>query len=227
MKPLISVLIPTCNYGAFIGEAIESVHAQTVKEPYEIIVLDDGSTDDTREVVARYPDVRYFYQDNAGVAAARNKLIELARGEYVAFLDADDCYEPFALEKLSAFFRKNSDYKIVFGKCKNFVEDNTELRIPEAANEEIFPLLSASLVWRGLFNKYDTFDETLRFGEDMLWFMKLKVAKEPIGSIDEIIAGRRLHGENITQTLIPSQGNVSGNIMRLIRRAKKEAHPHD
>jgi glycosyltransferase involved in cell wall biosynthesis len=97
---VISVVIATYNHGAFIAEAIESVLAQTVADR-ELIVVDDGSTDGTHEVVARYGEaVRYLRQENRGAFAARNRGRDEARSDLVAFLDADDAWEPEALARL-------------------------------------------------------------------------------------------------------------------------------
>ena len=87
---MISVIIPTHNYKKYISEAISSVLRQTYAD-YEIIVVDDGSTDGTGEIIEKnFPDVRYFYIPNQGVSKARNYGIRRARGEFIAFLDADD-----------------------------------------------------------------------------------------------------------------------------------------
>jgi len=97
--PRVSVVIPAYNHGRFVGEAIQSVLDQTFQD-FELIVVDDGSTDHTREVVTTFPDprVRYIYQSNRGQAAARNAGILASGGEYVAFLDDDDVWLPTKLE---------------------------------------------------------------------------------------------------------------------------------
>jgi len=90
----ISVIIPTFNRARYVTKAIDSVLAQTYKD-YEIIVVDDGSTDNTRQVLSPYMErIRYIYQDNAGVSAARNAGIRDAKGEWIAFLDSDDLWLP-------------------------------------------------------------------------------------------------------------------------------------
>ena len=96
--PKVSVIIPTYNYGKYIEKAVDSVLTQTYRDQ-EIIVVDDGSTDNTREIIeARYKDkVRYFYQENRGAPAARNFGLRKAEGEFVTFLDADDWLMPNSL----------------------------------------------------------------------------------------------------------------------------------
>jgi glycosyltransferase involved in cell wall biosynthesis len=109
----ISVIVPTYNYGRYIAEAIASIAAQTL-QPTEIIVIDDGSKDDTRAVVEslNHPKLRYVYQNNAGVSAARNTALEQATGDFIAFLDADDRWRPPMLEQQAALLA--SDPRMVF-----------------------------------------------------------------------------------------------------------------
>src|SRR5208283_2367398 len=96
--PLVSVVIPTYNCGRYICETVESALGQTYS-PVEIIVVDDGSTDDTRERLTTYGDrVRYIYQQNTGPAVARNRGVQDAQGDWIAFLDADDLWLPYRLE---------------------------------------------------------------------------------------------------------------------------------
>lgn len=119
-----SIIIPTYNRAAFLTKAIDSVLAQTCTD-WELIVVDDGSTDNTREVVARYDDsrIRYIYQDNAERCAARNNGIEQARGEFVCFLDSDDSYLEDYLSDLSALIAKCDD-KNLFVVSSMIVENN-------------------------------------------------------------------------------------------------------
>lgn len=98
-RPLVSVVIPTYNRAGCVCDAIDSVLAQSYSD-LEIIVVDDGSTDETRQLLVRYGDkIRYFYQENAGVSSARNRGIKEALGEWIAFLDSDDEWVPEKLKK--------------------------------------------------------------------------------------------------------------------------------
>ena len=111
---LVTVIIPTYNRAYIIGKTIDSVLAQTYR-PIEIIVIDDGSTDDTRRVVTSYGDsVRYVHQANTGVPGARNAGFALARGDFLALVDSDDCWHPWKLELQVEFMRRHPDVGMVW-----------------------------------------------------------------------------------------------------------------
>ena len=111
--PRISVLIVSHNYALFLPQCLGSVQEQTFTD-YETVLLDDGSTDGTAEIAARYGRVRYIRQERRGVAAARNAAIRAARGEYLAFLDADDFWPPDRLRLLYAFAASAPSPKSLF-----------------------------------------------------------------------------------------------------------------
>lgn len=130
-KPLpgsITVIVPTYNCGRFIAEAIDSILAQTLA-PEEIIVVDDGSTDGTAEVVGKFvdPRLRYIRQRNAGVSVARNTGLAAARGEYVSFLDADDRWRPTFLERLYAVVSHDAQLVCAFANFIRFEQDTGKI----------------------------------------------------------------------------------------------------
>ena len=119
-QPLVTVIIPTYNRARLVGEAIDSVLAQEWAG-LQIVVADDGSTDDTREVVSRYGDkLEYFFQPNAGQAAARNRALERARGEFIAFLDSDDLWLPHKLRTEIAVFERLPEAVAVFSDSEHW-----------------------------------------------------------------------------------------------------------
>ena len=132
----VSVIIPCYGQAHFLGEAIESVIAQ--RHPAEIVVVDDGSPDNTAEVAARYPQVRYIRQENKGLAEARNSGFRAAAGEYVIFLDADDRLTPNAIEAHLGCFAEHPDAQLVVGDIEHIAEDGSYLDSPR------WPILKAN-----------------------------------------------------------------------------------
>ncbi len=114
-EPTISVIIPAYNSAGFLAEAIESILCQT-QAVSEIVVVDDGSTDDTKSVCDRYPSIKYVYQANQGLPGARNKGIEVSQGAYLVFLDADDCLLPEAVEMGMDCLEGHPESGFVFGR---------------------------------------------------------------------------------------------------------------
>ena len=115
MNPKVSICIPTYNRRDYLKETLDSVFAQTYKD-YEVVIVDDGSTDGTEEMIKSSGyKVRYHRQANAGDAAARNKLIELAEGKYIAFIDSDDLLMPDSVERMVKASESAGEDVVVYG----------------------------------------------------------------------------------------------------------------
>lgn len=131
-SPLATVIIPSYNYGHFLGQSIESVQAQTYPN-WECIIVDDGSTDDTARVVRQFTEederVKYFRQANQGLAAARNTGISKSAGAYLQFLDADDLLEAHKLERQIEFLEQHPQVDIVFGEARYFRTEHDQERL--------------------------------------------------------------------------------------------------
>ncbi|HCA58980.1 MAG TPA: hypothetical protein DEP46_13490, partial [Blastocatellia bacterium] len=113
MKPLVSAIIPNYNYARYVGEAVESALGQTYPN-IEVIVVDDGSTDNSLEVLEQYRDrIKIIAQKNSGVCVARNRGVAESEGEYIAFLDADDVWLPEKIEKQVEKFASGKDLGLV------------------------------------------------------------------------------------------------------------------
>lgn len=112
MMPKISVVIPTFNRAETIERAIDSVLNQTYNN-FELLVVDDGSTDETEDIISNYPDIKYLKQENSGVASARNLGIKNSTGDYIAFLDSDDEWIPDKLLKQINFFDAHPEFEWV------------------------------------------------------------------------------------------------------------------
>jgi len=129
-KPLVSIIITSYNYGRYLADAIESAQRQTFPN-IEIIVVDDGSTDNTRDVAERYP-VRYIFQKNRGAAAAKNRGIKCSHGEFFRYLDADDKLAPEYVRKTMEQMMKEPKIGFV---CTGSKVWNEETRIARAQPE--------------------------------------------------------------------------------------------
>ncbi|MGH7146276.1 MAG: glycosyltransferase [Nitrospiraceae bacterium] len=178
----VSVVMATYNYGRYLPQAIESVLAQTYRD-WELIVINDGSTDDTDEVMQPYAlmaNIRYYTKPNGGQASAKNFGIRLARGEYVAFLDADDWWHPTKLAKQVRLFENNDRVGVVYSGMRAVNSEGEELqfgkakyfrgRVLEHLFGENFVPFSSSMVRRALLEKEGMFDESLEMGIDYdLW----------------------------------------------------------
>ena len=202
-EPLISVMMPTYNNDKYIAQAIESIYAQNYSN-IEIIVVDDGSTDNTKEIVKRYKDIKYFYTEHKGIPFARNIALENSKGEYIAFLDSDDYWLPNKLNTQMQYFKEHPDCEIVFTKYENFFEneDITKNKIAvfeknvEKTNNSC---LETSVAKRNLFDKCGKFNENLQFGEDSEYVYKISKNNIDIKHvINKKFYMRRLHGNNIS-----------------------------
>lgn len=214
MNPLVSVIIPAYNAEQYIAEALESVVAQTYHH-YEIIVVDDGSTDDTRGVLQPYIDqgvISYCYCSNSGPATARNAGIQMARGDLVGFLDADDTWLPSKLEVQVAYLQDHQDVAFVSADMSQvrdrvvvadscFMQNGYEYiasgLIYENLLRENFIFTPMVLVRKSVLALVGFFDEELRISEDRdLW---LRIARDHhVAILDRVLGGRRLHGSNTT-----------------------------
>ncbi|MBU2955617.1 glycosyltransferase [Marinobacter sp. F3R08] len=129
-KPLISIITPTYNRADFIAEAVQSVLDQTYQN-FEHLIVDDGSNDNTREVLSPFLEddrFKYFYQENQGQSVARNLALKHARGDFICFLDSDNAWLPIHLESLLAAFQETPDVDIVYGDGITIDEKGNELR---------------------------------------------------------------------------------------------------
>lgn len=231
MKPRVSVLIPTYNYGRFLSAALDSVFAQTYTD-YEVIILDDGSTDNTAQVAAAYPQAKYIYQENAGIAAARNRLLEEARGEFIAFLDADDMWLPEKLEKQVAHLDEHPDCSIVFTAVENFSEraqENLTKRELQLMKVELPYILPTACMRVELAEKVGKFAVEYTYGEDTHWLARLWASGEFLSfSLSQALYLRRIHGDNISLSHAGvSRDECLSIVAEAIRNAKGRNKKYD
>jgi len=208
IKPQVSVIIPTYNRGRVIKEAIDSVLAQDYTE-FELIVVDDGSTDHTSDVLDSYRNViKVLSQKNRGVSAARNRGIAEASGKFIAFLDSDDLWLPHKLSTQVEFFNKTPDALICQTEevwIRNGLRVNPKKRHKKPSGM-IFKLSlelclvspSAVMIKRSLFDRVGEFDETLPACEDYDLWLRIS-SRFPIYLIDTpLIIKRGGHDDQLS-----------------------------
>jgi glycosyltransferase involved in cell wall biosynthesis len=212
------VVVPTYNSSSFVSECLASIIAQKGPFSSEIIVVDDGSSDDTCEQVRAFEGVRLIEQANAGPSAARNRGIGAATGDYVAFLDSDDIWPEGKLAAQMAVARRHPDAGLIFGDCRIFTEDGARpqtffdeagldisfwgdrerVMAPYAKLFQVnYVPTGAALVRRDCFKLAGLFDESRRYVEDMeLWF---RIAFHyPVAYTTHLCELKREHGAGLS-----------------------------
>ncbi len=199
--PLISTIIPVFNGERFLAEAVDSIRGQRYPE-LEIIVVDDGSTDGTAEVARRLGDpVRYESQANRGAPAARNRGLELARGELIAFLDADDVWTPDKLGLQASRLLAEPELELAIGMTQlmRFVEGADGSAAYQPMGEAgLIPSLGSALFRREAFDRLGRLDESLRMDDDVDWFLRALENDVRMAVVPRVVQYYRRHERNIT-----------------------------
>jgi glycosyltransferase involved in cell wall biosynthesis len=228
MTGVVSVIIPVFNAERFVREAIDSVFAQTGR-PLEIIVVDDGSTDGTANAVraCEEAEVRYVAQANAGPQVARNHGVRLAQGDFIAFLDADDIWEPAKLEVQLTQFAENAALDCSFTRTRLFWEP--ELKEDEARHRASGDVevdgfcFSTMLVRRSLFDRVGPFDPELKHAGAGDWFGRARELGARIESVEAVLVRRRLHAANLSRNArFESRDEWLNMAAELLRRKRQE-----
>lgn len=210
-RPLVSVVIPSHNGAKFIPEAIDSVVRQGYSE-LQLILVDDGSSDETDAVVARLPiEVRYLKNARkSGPAEARNRGIREALGDYVAFLDVDDLWPAQNLHRLVDHLLARPELDVVHGYGHLMVLDPASGRYEFRGNpRESFPFyIGAGLYRRRVFESVGLFDAALEFAEDTDWYNRAEEQGRPIERLEEVTLFVRRHAANMTAGKSPVELNV-------------------
>jgi len=199
MNANVSVIVPVYNGATYLAEAIESVLAQTMR-PLEIVVVDDGSTDESGEIAQRFELVRYVRQENAGISAARNRGIKAAQGDVLALLDADDVWLPDKLRLQIAALEQADMPAYVFGHIQEFVTPELPPDVRARIHCEPEPMAgalpSALLATRDAFFRVGGFANELRAGEFADWVLRANEAGLQKIMLPDVVARRRIHSSN-------------------------------
>jgi glycosyltransferase involved in cell wall biosynthesis len=225
---LVTVIIPCFNYGWIVAETLDSLLQQTYSQ-WEAIIIDDGSTDNTRTVAENYASrderFRYVYQHNAGLSAARNTGLKLAKGKYIQFLDSDDLLSPFKFEKQVGYLEDNADVDLVYGDVRYFMHGGGLERysrshdmldqewlpsVPDTADGLLNALIrrnimvvNAPLVRASVVQRVGFFNTSLRSYEDWEYWLRCALAGVKIyfDPTPDVWAKVRVHPTSMSQNL--------------------------
>jgi glycosyltransferase involved in cell wall biosynthesis len=200
---LVSVIIPVYNGAMYLAEALDSVFAQDYR-PLEVMVVDDGSTDDTAAVAKKYRQTIYLCQANQGPPAARNAGLKHCTGDLIAFLDSDDLWVPGKLSMQAAYLEMHPQAGCVIGRTKNFLQEGAVW--PSWAmgtvltGDLIAYHLGTLLSQRWVIETVGNFNESYMYSEDFDWLIRLKESNIFIAKMEEVLLLRRIHSTNISHS---------------------------
>ena len=226
--PIVSIIIPTYNRAGLITETLKSVFAQTYKD-YEVIVIDDGSTDNTEEVLAPYMDrIRYIRQENAGVSVARNRGMLAATGEFIAFLDSDDLWYPEKLEKQVACMKEHPEIGMTYTdyflsadpglpkESRMATFQAGKLTLPQILAKKSINLTPAVMFRRDLLPKIGLMDSVLYAAEDYDFWWRI-IHHTQVKYVDDILVFCREHGNRSIKSDKMIVGNIRSNSIQIAR----------
>ncbi|HKV34826.1 MAG TPA: glycosyltransferase family A protein [Pyrinomonadaceae bacterium] len=223
---LVSVIIPVYNYERYLGEAIESALNQTYKN-IEVIVVDDGSTDRSGEVAKSFADkgVKYCHQANAGIGPARNQGVELAQGDFLAFLDADDRWPEEKTERQLQAFENDPTLEMVFGQAVQLQNGpEWEAGIRDKTEAGMVPgIIPGSLfIRREAFDRVGKFPSGLKVGEFIDWYARAVELQIRSLVLPDLLLWRRIHDSNTGVRERQSRGDYARVLKAALDRKRAE-----
>jgi glycosyltransferase involved in cell wall biosynthesis len=226
----ISIIIPAFNAELFLQDAIDSVLMQKCSSQLEIIVIDDGSTDETAQIAQGYDGVVYRHQKQQGQAVARNAGLAICTGNYIGFLDADDIFVDNKLLLQKTAMENDPQLDAVFGHITEFLDERgvaAQHRPPVTVAPAYLP--GTALVRRSLAEKIGEFNPSLRLGEFIDWVSRARALNMKEKMLPEVVLKRRLHltnfGVNRTEDLSDYVHTVHAHLKRMRKTADEKITP--
>jgi glycosyltransferase involved in cell wall biosynthesis len=226
-KPLISCIVPVYNGKRYLREALDSILAQTYR-PLEIIVADDGSTDGTAVLAAEYGDkLRYLFEPNAGTAAACNLGLRAARGEFMAFLAADDLWHRDKLMRQMERFEARPELGLCISHVQNFWIPELKEEAERFRNHRISQPLpgyvpQAVLAKSAIFDNVGHFNPALKHADSTDWFARAIEHGAVVELISDVLVFRRLHRTNLSRQMASASREEYLQIMKTILDRRRE-----
>lgn len=195
----VSVIVPVYNGERFLADALESIFAQQL-QPSEVIVVDDGSTDNTSRVARSFAGVKYIYQPNQGTGAACNTALSRAQWEVIAFLDSDDLWTPDKLRVQVGYLSSHPHAGYTLARMRNFLEPGVDkpqwLDERTLREDQVCYGPGTLVVRREVFDQIGAFDPRYRVTSDFEWLARARVAGVPMAVLPETLLYRRIHHSN-------------------------------
>jgi glycosyltransferase involved in cell wall biosynthesis len=194
----ISVILPVFNCEPFLADAINSAISQ-ICPPAEVIVIDDGSTDKSAAVAQGFPLVRLLSQPHSGVSVARNRGVEAAKGDFLAFLDSDDLWLPEKLARQIAAFQNNPYLDMIFCHVDEFYSLNSNETTSFRETKQNAPgyIPSSMMIRKNAFLEIGLFDPNRQIAEFFDWYIRAQEKGLHSALLPEVLVKRRLHGNNL------------------------------
>jgi glycosyltransferase involved in cell wall biosynthesis len=221
--PQVTVVVAVHNGERFLRLALDSLYAQDY-DSFEVVFIDDGSTDGSAAIAHEYPKIRYAHQENQGLAAARNTGLAMARGQFLAYLDDDDVIPPHKLRRQAEYLLAHPDVGCVLGRQEIMLEPGIEPP-PWMTRDAIYgdldgiPFVSA-MIRTDLLRGVGGFDPSYRFAEDRDLFVRLREHGVSIEVIPEVLLFRRFHGENMNFRMRPQSHPLLRSLKSKIDRER-------
>ena len=223
--PLVSIVVPVYNGERYLTSALQSIFKQDYR-PFEVIVVDDGSVDDSAKTARSFQQIHYIYQSNQGAAAARNTGVAAAQGELIAFLDADDVWVPHKLGVQADYLLRHPEVGYVVAKGRNFLESRTNppgWLTAELLMKEVSFLPSTLVVRKDIFYQVGEFDCSYVISEDTDWFFRARDAGVQGFVVPEMLLYRRIHDSNLSsQTQVSAREMLLMTVRRSVGRRRHQ-----
>lgn len=199
--PAVSVVMAVKNCGRYLRSALDSISGQTFQD-FEIIVVDGGSTDDSRDIVGCYPKARCVQQCGTGFAEAWNEGIMLSRGQFITFLDGDDLWEPQKLALQAAILCDSPSTEYVVGRLRFFADANGQLplgfRSSLLGGTHLAYMPGTIMIRRTAIDRIGAFAEGWTIASDLEWFSRLRDSELGVTEIDSVLLNKRVHANNLS-----------------------------
>jgi glycosyltransferase involved in cell wall biosynthesis len=220
-RPLVSVIVAVSNGACYLAQALESVLFQPYRR-IELIVVDDGSVDNSDKIARSHEEVRYISQHNKGLAVARNTGVNAAKGELIAFIDQDDLWTPGKLDSQVDYLLQNPEIQYVNAWVKLFVEPGSRLR--KGYTEDFLGQAHVGrtpgtlLARRSVFDFVGMFSEDFSIACDVEWFKRASDHNIPAFIIPEVLLYKRIHSNNLSSDVKTNRRELFSIIRQTIRQ---------